>query len=74
MGGELSPMGTGNRRCSSFSLFSLLLILVGSAPAPVVRVRETQLGKKEQGEESGEALRYSCSSNLFKNGKGMLAL
>lgn len=27
MGGELSPVGTGNRRCSSLSLFNLLLLL-----------------------------------------------
>lgn len=41
MGGELSPMGPGNRRCSSLCLFSFLLILVGSALAPIVHGRNT---------------------------------
>lgn len=55
MGGELSPMGTGNRRCSSLSLFSLLLILVGSALAPIVLVRNTA-GEDRTGGGDWEAL------------------
>ena len=53
MGGELSPMGHGNRRCSSLSLFSLLLISVGSAPAPIVRVRNTAGEERTEGGDRG---------------------
>lgn len=70
MGGKFFPMGMGNRRCFSLSLFSLLLILVDSAPDPIVHVRNT----------AGEGRTGGCSDTcavityLFKNLKGMLAL
>lgn len=53
MGGELSPMGTGNRRCSPLSLFSLLLNSFGSAPAPIVRVRNTAGEESTGGGDQG---------------------
>lgn len=70
MGGKLFPMGMGSRRCFSLSLFSLSLVLVDSAPDPIVHVRNTA----EEGRTGGCSDTCAVITYLFKNLKGILDL